>query len=276
MEIRWNLPGKVYLVGAGPGSCKLLTIKALEALQNADVVLHDDLVSEEVLAMLPSRTAIFNVGKRCGNKKVTQEEIHRRMISAARSGQTVVRLKGGDPLIFGRTREEIRALRDAEIEFEIVPGVTAATAAAAAAAIPLTDRVQGSTLIMASNHRCGGKGIRDWCENVVKDATLVFYMPGQHLGQLKEELVKGGLSEETPCLMVSEAAGPRQRILRSVLRDLCDIEALPAPSVLIIGAVVSGVNRNERTTAEDASEVIRIFEAEEASADLGERNNITV
>src|SRR5215475_553906 len=133
MTAPYTLPGKVYLTGAGPGSSKLLTLRALEVLRTADVVFHDDLVSEEVLAVIPSHIAVHSVGKRCALKKTSQEEIQRRIIAAARSGQSVVRLKGGDPLVFGRAHEEITALREAGIDFEIVPGITAAAAAAAAA-----------------------------------------------------------------------------------------------------------------------------------------------
>ena len=174
MAKRYTLPGKVYLAGAGPGSAKLLTLQALEALRTADVVLHDDLVSEDVLAQVPPRVALFNVGKRCGAKKVTQEEIHRRMISAARNGQTVVRLKGGDPLIFARTRDEIDALREAGVDFEIIPGITAATAAAAVAQIPLTDRKHASKLVLLTNHYGPERDAREWHSGLTDDATLVF------------------------------------------------------------------------------------------------------
>lgn len=276
MDAPWTLPGKVYLVGAGPGSAELLTVRAVEVLRTTDIVFHDDLVSEEVLAVIPAHTAVHNVGKRCGVKKVTQEEIHRKMIFAARAGQMVVRLKGGDPLIFGRTQEEICALRSADVEFEIVPGVTAASAAAAAAEIPLTDRDKGSRLILASNHRCVGKEIHDWGENTIKDATLVFYMPGQHLSELTQNLAERGLAEDTPCVMVSEAARPQQRIVRTILRDLAKLHALPSPSVLIVGTVASGAIATEWISAKNTSEVIRIFAREESSADLEEPNSIAV
>jgi uroporphyrin-III C-methyltransferase len=169
----YTFPGKVYLTGAGPGSAKLLTLRALELLQQADLVLHDDLISEDVLRLIPAHVAVHSVGKRCGLKKTSQEEIHQKMIAAARNGQTVVRLKGGDPSIFGRTQEEIIALREARIEFEVVPGVTAATAAAAAAQIPLTERNGASKLILVSNHRCAEKSRPDWQKSGTSDATLV-------------------------------------------------------------------------------------------------------
>ena len=273
MTIRFGLPGKVYLVGAGPGSSKLLTVRALELLQSADVVFHDDLVSGEVIGLIPSRTAVYNVGKRCGIKKITQDEIHRRMISAARSGQTVVRLKGGDPLIFGRTGEEIRALRAAWIEFEIVPGVTAATAAAAAAEITLTDRKHGSKLVFASNHRCAGSKSHKWARDAANDATLVFYMPGRDFGPLCAELCASGAKEDTPCLVVSQAARPEQQVLRTSLRWLPALEPLPAPSVLIIGAVAAEATAEPAENA-DTGETFENLEAQEATIALDEPDNV--
>lgn len=134
------MKGKVFLVGAGPGDPELLTVKALRLLQTADAVLYDELVSPEILKLIPAKAQLHNVGKRCGTKKIKQEEINFLMIALADSGFRVVRLKSGDPLIFGRAGEEIEALRRANIEYEIVPGVTSALGAAAAAEIPLTHR----------------------------------------------------------------------------------------------------------------------------------------
>jgi uroporphyrin-III C-methyltransferase len=132
--------GTVYLVGAGPGDPELLTLRALGLLESADVVLHDDLVPEEVLALVHRHALVTSVGKRCGRPRITQTGIHALMVESARAGQSVVRLKSGDPLVFGRAGEEIAALRAAGIEFEVVPGVTAAFAAGAAFQFPLTDR----------------------------------------------------------------------------------------------------------------------------------------
>src|SRR6516225_1911459 len=137
---RGSMMGKVYLVGAGPGDPELLTVKALRVLKSADVVLHDALVDEGILALVRPHALLVDVGKRAGDKHIAQEGISGMLVDFARSAATVVRLKGGDPLIFGRTAEEIAALRRAEIEFEIVPGITAAVAASAQAQIPLTDR----------------------------------------------------------------------------------------------------------------------------------------
>src|SRR5882762_3390569 len=135
-----EMPGKVYLVGAGPGEPELLTRKAWRVLQSAGVVLHDDLVSEEILRVLPPAAHIVNVGKRCGAQGISQSEINALMVSLAREGKVIARLKSGDPLLFGRAGEEMEALRRAGIDFEVIPGVTAALGAAAAARISLTDR----------------------------------------------------------------------------------------------------------------------------------------
>lgn len=229
-----GLPGTVYLTGAGPGSAKLLTLRALEVLKIADVVFHDDLVSEEILALIPAHVAVQSVGKRCGIKKISQEEIQQRLIRAARSGQTVVRLKGGDPLIFGRAQEEIAALRKHGIPFEIVPGVTAACAAAAAAQISLTDRKRASKLVFISNHQCAEKNARLW-HKTFEDSTLVFYMPGGNLESLQTELFENGLDWEMPCLVISQAALPAQKVIRTTIRGLATLPRATAPSLLIVG-----------------------------------------
>ena len=144
------MSGKVYLVGAGPGDPELLTVKALRLLRTADVVLHDDLVAPEILELIPPTIQVQNVGKRCGSKTMRQEEINFLLVTRAASGLQVVRLKSGDPLIFGRAGEEIEALRRANIEYEIVPGITSALGAAAAAGIPLTHRKASSKIGRAS------------------------------------------------------------------------------------------------------------------------------
>jgi len=147
--------GKVFLVGAGPGDPELLTVRAVRVLASADFVLHDALVSAEVLAMASNHAVLEKVGKRCGDRAVRQEHIHARMVELARTGFVVVRLQGGDPPIFGRAGEEIAALAHAGIDWEMVPGITAASAAAAAARISLTDRRAAAQLIFMTWHRAG-------------------------------------------------------------------------------------------------------------------------
>ncbi len=154
--------GKVYLVGAGPGDPELLTLKAARILALADVVLHDSLVSREVLAKVSPRASIIDVGKRCGRKLLTQDEINSLLVSYAASNEVVVRLKGGDPLIFGRAGEELEALRNASVEFEVVPGVTAAIGAAAAAGISLTDRRFASQILFSTFSRRPEGHAMDW------------------------------------------------------------------------------------------------------------------
>jgi uroporphyrin-III C-methyltransferase / precorrin-2 dehydrogenase / sirohydrochlorin ferrochelatase len=229
--------GKVYFVGAGPGDPELLTRKAGKVLQSADVVLHDALVPEEIVGLARAEAQIFDAGKRCGKKSIAQEEIHQRLIAHASAGKTVVRLQGGDPLVFGRAGEEMAALRAAGIEFEVVPGVTAASAAAAAAQISLTNRQLASKLIFLSAHRCKGEFAAGWKSVVTRDATLAIYMPGSQYGRVAHELLDAGLAGGTPCVIVSQASTPRQLILRLDLASLADAPEPPAPALLLVGEV---------------------------------------
>jgi len=150
------MTGKVFLVGGGPGDPELLTLKAARVLRTAEVVLHDDLVSAEVLRLVPPHALVHNVGKRSGKKNIRQEEINFLMVTLAASGLQVVRLKNGDPLIFGRIGEELAALRRANIDFEIVPGITAALGAAASAKVPLTNRNSSHALVFVTGHSAAG------------------------------------------------------------------------------------------------------------------------
>jgi uroporphyrin-III C-methyltransferase len=231
--------GKVYFVGAGPGDPDLLTRKALNVLRSADVVLHDALVSSEVLSIAPAGAVLCDVGKRCGAKSITQEEIHALLIGYASTAKTVVRLQGGDPLIFGRAGEEISALRDAGVDFEVVPGVTAASAAAASAQIALTDRRVASQLIFLSAHRREGEFERDLRSVPATGATLVIYMPGRDYQRLARALRSAGISDETPCLIVSQASSPEESIYRTNLASLADVPVPPTPALVIVGAVAA-------------------------------------
>jgi uroporphyrin-III C-methyltransferase len=202
-------------------------------------VLHDDLVSQEILVLVPACAQVQNVGKRCGAKRITQEQINARLIALAREGLTVVRLKGGDPLIFGRACEEMDSLRRAGVEFEVVPGVTAALAAAAAAQIPLTDRRVASKLLLYSNHHGTGKPAAGLRDAVPPDTTLAVYMPGQAFEELSSDLRAGGFAEDTPCLVVSCAARPQQQFYLTTLRKLTLAPRFPAPALLIVGAMAA-------------------------------------
>ena len=242
------MKGKVYLVGAGPGDPELLTLKAFRLLRTAEAVLHDDLVAPEILRLIPSSAQLHNVGKRCGKKKILQGEINCLMVALAASGLRVVRLKGGDPLIFGRAGEEIEELRRNNIPFEIVPGVTSAMGAAAAAQIPLTHRRASSALVLITAHESSEKqvsrkrspenDISDWSKFVRSGATLAVYMPGHNYSDIARRLQSAGLATDTPCIIISRATTKYQRTHRTTVRDLPRAPQLAAPTLLLVGEVV--------------------------------------
>ena len=229
--------GKVYLVGAGPGDPDLLALKALRLLKTADAVLHDDLVTPEILQLVPPAAQLHNVGKRCGTKKITQAEINFLMVTLAGTGLQVVRLKAGDPLIFGRAGEEIEALRRADIDFEIVPGITAALGAAAAAEIPLTDRRLSHAFVLLPGHMAGDQKA-EWKTFVSSGATLAVYMPGHDYSAIATRFVSAGLDLETPCAIISRATAPGQQVQLTTLREFPNAPRLPAPALLLVGEVV--------------------------------------
>src|SRR6266478_1693870 len=231
-----EMPGKVYLVGAGPGDPELLTRKAWRVLQSADVVLHDDLVSEEILRVLPRTAQVVNVGKRCGAKGISQDEINERMVSAARTGKIVARLKNGDPLVFGRAGEEMEALRQAGVEFEVVPGVTAALGAAATAQISLTDRRHASRVVFVTAHRAGGTGLTNE-RHIAEDTTYVIYMPGTRYSELAAELQAAGIGAEIPCVVISRATTKDETVFRTTVGKLAQLPGPVAPSLLVVGSV---------------------------------------
>jgi uroporphyrin-III C-methyltransferase len=230
--------GKVYLVGAGPGDPALLTVKAASLLASATIVLHDSLVSPEVLQLIPRGAEIVDVGKRCGHKLLTQEEINALLVSHASRHAVVVRLKGGDPLIFGRAGEEIECLRNAKVEFEVVPGVTAALGAAAAAGVSLTDRRAASHVVIATFSRGSNHLTTNWAA-VTSDTTLVLYMPGADYGEVSQHMRDAGLPDDLPCAIVSNATTPQQQIRRSTVAGLSREARLPAPALLIVGRVAA-------------------------------------
>jgi uroporphyrin-III C-methyltransferase len=238
------MSGKVFLVGAGPGDPDLLTVKALRLLRTADVVLHDDLVASEILKLISRAAEVRNVGKRCGSKTIRQEEINFLMVARAALGLQVVRLKSGDPLLFGRAGEEIEALQGAGIEYEIVPGVTSALGAAAAAGIPLTHRHASSTLVLTAGHRASGHNdATDWGRFAAGDSTLVIYMPGRDYTGVAGKLLAAGFKAETPCAIISRATTPSQQIHRTVVSNLHGSPHLPSPTLLVVGEVVRFADR---------------------------------
>ena len=233
-------PGTVYLAGAGPGDPNLLTLRVLRLLETANLVLPDDLVSAEILSLAHSGAEIIPVGKRCGQPRITQAEIHVLMLDAARAGRSVLRLKSGDPLIFGRAGEEIGALREAQIPFEIVPGITTAFAAAARLRTPLTDRSAASKLILATAHHAADKmDLKPkWTGALPEEATLVIYMPGRKFRALAQDLISSGISGETPCVAISKATAADEQVYISTLSELDDAAVGPAPVILLIGHAI--------------------------------------
>src|SRR5215475_8851147 len=231
--------GKVFLVGAGPGDPDLLTVKALRLIESAQVVLHDDLVGPAILRLIPSTAHVRNVGKRCGRKSVQQQEINSLLIAFASFGVNVIRLKGGDPSIFGRGGEEMDALRKAGVHFEVVPGVTSALAAAAAAQVSLTHRDKSSAVILLSSHPANPQQPVAWSSYVASGATLAVYMPGFQYQEIADQLIKAGLKPTTPCAIVSRVTSPEQQIHGTTVADLPSAPKLTAPTLLLIGEVLA-------------------------------------
>jgi uroporphyrin-III C-methyltransferase len=230
------MTGKVSIVGAGPGAADLLTVRAASVLRAGDVILHDDLVPREILELASPDAQVVGVGKRCGSHSITQAQINGLMISYARQGKLVVRLKAGDPAVFGRLGEELEALRDAEVPFEIVPGITASAAAASAANLTLTDRRAASTLVLMTAHNAHGKPLSRTLLDP-QQTTYAIYMPGPDYGRTVEELLELGLTGTTPCALVSNACRKEQQVRFLSLFELQFTSRVPAPAVLIVGEV---------------------------------------
>lgn len=230
--------GKVFLVGAGPGDPELLTVKAARVLAQAGVVLYDSLVSAEVLKLVSQSAKLVDVGKRAGLKLLTQDEINSLLVDYAGRYETVVRLKGGDPLLFGRAAEEIEALRRAKVSYEIIPGITAAFGAASVAGFSLTDRRAASQVLFTTFSRGSSVKSLGWRE-VTADTTLAVYMPGTDYAEVASRLLDAGLDPQTPCAVISHATRPEQQIRWTNVGLLFDEALLPAPSVLIVGKVAT-------------------------------------
>jgi uroporphyrin-III C-methyltransferase len=231
------MKGKVYLVGAGPGDPELLTVKALKILRQADVVFYDDLVASEIVALIPPQVCRQCVGKRAGREGISQAEINAKLVRQAGLGLTVVRLKGGDPLIFGRAGEELEALRQAGIEVEIVPGVTSALGAAAAAQIPLTHRRFASAVTLLAGQSAADASPADWRPFVQSGATLVVYMPGSDYAAVAAKLRAAGIDDDLPCAVIARATTAEQQIHATTVAGLAYTAPLPSPALLVVGAV---------------------------------------
>jgi uroporphyrin-III C-methyltransferase len=236
-------PGKVILVGAGPGDPDLLTVKAMRAIQSAEVVVFDRLVGHAVLDLIPDGARRVDVGKETGRHPLPQDQINRLLVDLAQDGRDVVRLKGGDPFIFGRGGEEALALAEAGIEFEIVPGITAASGCAAVAGIPLTHRGLAESVRLVTGHRQEDRDLDlNWSSLADPRCTLVVYMGVASAQRLAGGLRGAGLSGETPVAIIERGTTPQQRTFTTTLDNLvADIERWQPqpPALLIIGQVVT-------------------------------------
>ncbi|KAK6143130.1 hypothetical protein DH2020_023478 [Rehmannia glutinosa] len=238
-------PGNVFLVGTGPGDPQLLTLKALRVIESADLLLYDRLVSNDVLSLVGPNAKLLYVGKTAGyHSRTQQEEIHELLLCFAEAGASVVRLKGGDPLVFGRGGEEMDFLQQQGIEVKVIPGITAASGIAAELGIPLTHRgVANSVRFLTGHSRKGGTDPLFLAENAADpDSTLVVYMGLSTLPSLASKLMYHGLPDDTPAAAVERGTTPQQRIVFAELKDLADEIAsnqLASPTLIIIGKVVA-------------------------------------
>jgi uroporphyrin-III C-methyltransferase / precorrin-2 dehydrogenase / sirohydrochlorin ferrochelatase len=241
-SIRPRAGGEVTLVGAGPGDPELLTLKALRALQDADVVLHDRLVPEAVLDMARRDAARVCVGKTAGGGGSTQEEINELLIAHARAGKRVVRLKGGDPFIFGRGGEELEALAREQISFSVIPGVTAAAGCAAYSGIPLTHRDYAHSVTFVTGHADQHDQEPDWAALARPGNTAVFYMGLARVGHIAAKLIEHGARPKLPVGIIAQGTLPNQRVVTATLATISELAAhasLESPALLVVGEVVS-------------------------------------
>ena len=233
--------GTIYLVGAGPGDPELLTLRAARLLSQADVVVHDGLVSREILALARPGARLVSVAKQRAHHSLPQEEINALLVKEARAGRRVVRLKGGDPLIFGRGGEEAETARACGVPVEFVPGISAANGAAAAAQIALTHRDAASAVSFVAG-QCKGLSDQNWAGLAGKDRTLVIYMGVKTAPQIAEKLMADGLAPDMPLAVIENATRDDQRVLRgplAALPDLVEAEKVKSPALIVIGAVTA-------------------------------------
>lgn len=247
--------GEAWLVGAGPGDPGLLTLRALQVMQSADVILHDRLVSKDVLSLARRDTDLVSVGKTPGCRANTQDEINALLVSLVASGKRVCRLKGGDPFIFGRGGEEAEALRAADLSYQVVPGITAAAGCAAYSDIPLTHRDLSQSVAFVTAHGKNSIDALDWAALARDKQTLAFYMAVQRFPDLMNNLIDHGRSADTPIAIIEKGTTPEQRVIRGTLGQLtllADANRVAAPAMLIIGEVAALGIREQRSMPQTA------------------------
>lgn len=233
--------GTIYLVGAGPGDPDLLTLRAARLIENAELVVHDGLVSREILDLAPAGAEFISVAKKRARHTLPQDEINLLLVREAQKGRDVVRLKGGDPLIFGRGGEEAELARAHGVSVEIVPGISAANGAAAAAQIALTHR-DASSIVSFVAGQCKGLSDQNWSGLASKGRTLVIYMGVKTAPQIAEKLMADGLAPDVPVAVIENAARPEMRVVRGLLASLPDLvieHAIKSPALIVIGDVAA-------------------------------------
>jgi len=256
MEI--NVPGIVYLVGAGPGDPELLTLKALRLIKSCDALVHDALVSPQIIKETNKKTEIFNVGKRAGLCSVPQADTNLLIVKLAKEGKNVVRLKGGDPFVFSRGGEEVSFLEKNGISVEIVPGITSGIAAPSNFGIPLTHREAGSSITFVTGHEDINKDKKtvNWRLLAKSSDGLVIYMGMRNIEFIVKELILGGLDENTKCAVIQEATLNNQKCLISELKNLVETisnKGFTSPSIVVIGNIVDFKVNNYINNLSDTS-----------------------
>jgi uroporphyrin-III C-methyltransferase len=258
MPAEHTVPGTVYIVGAGPGDPGLLTLKGLRYLQEADAILYDDLLDRRLLDLVPPDCERVDVGKRGGRHSAPQDQINAELVNRARRGEVVVRLKGGDPFVFGRGGEEAEALRAAGVAVEVVPGITSAVAGPAAAGIPVTMRGHASGFTVVTGHEDpDAERHLDWDALARLGTTLVVLMGASRAAAIAERLLDAGMDPTTPVAAVQSATTVAQRTLRTRLADLADPEldlSVVAPAVLVIGTVAEMDLTSDNGTGDHATD----------------------
>lgn len=232
--------GEVALVGAGPGDAELLTLKALSYLQQADVVLYDYLVSDEIMSLIPDSTILVCVGKRAGHHSVPQEKTNQLLVEFARQGHRVVRVKGGDPFMFGRGGEELEVLFEAGIPFQVIPGITAAAGATAYAGIPLTHRDYAQSAMFVTGHLKEESNDMDWATLARGNQTLVIYMGLMKSSYIQQQLIEYGRSATTPIAIIERGTQQCQKVFRGQLSQLAQLaQDAGSPALIVVGEVVT-------------------------------------